>query len=68
MSKVKSKPISIHQTSSLSHMVTEHLAQRGVHYIEYDQAALADIGPTVMTLAGAEDLPSHGEAVRVRLA
>jgi histidinol dehydrogenase len=41
---------------------------RGLHYIEYDQAALAEISRTVVTLANAEDLPSHGDAVTVRLA
>ncbi len=40
---------------------------RGIHYVEYDQAALQEIGPTVITLARAEDLPSHGVAVEVRL-
>ena len=40
---------------------------RGIHYVEYDQSALNDIGPTVITLANAEDLPSHGVAVEVRL-
>lgn len=40
---------------------------RGVHYIEYDEAALVDIASTVITLASAEDLPSHGVAVEVRL-
>ena len=40
---------------------------RGVHYVEYSEAALQDIGPTVITLAQAEDLPSHGVAVEVRL-
>ncbi len=40
---------------------------RGIHYVEYDESALSDIGPTVITLANAEDLPSHGVAVAVRL-
>lgn len=40
---------------------------RSVHIVEYDQAALTDISATVVTLANAEDLPSHGDAVRVRL-
>lgn len=39
---------------------------RGVHYIEYDQAAFTDISETVITLAHAEDLPAHGEAISVR--
>ena len=40
---------------------------RGLHYVEYDQVALNDIGPHVITLANAEDLPGHGTAVEIRL-
>jgi histidinol dehydrogenase len=40
---------------------------RGIHYVEYDKAALKEIAPTVITLANAEELPSHGVAVEVRL-
>jgi len=40
---------------------------RGLHYVEYDQAALNEIGPHVITLANAEDLPGHGVAVEVRM-
>ena len=40
---------------------------RGLHYVEYDQGALDEIGPHVITLANAEDLPSHGVAVEIRL-
>lgn len=39
---------------------------RGVHYIEYQQEAFTDIAPTVITLANAEDLPAHGEAISAR--
>jgi len=39
---------------------------RGIHYIEYQQAAFTDIAPTVITLANAEDLPAHGEAISAR--
>lgn len=39
---------------------------RGVHYIEYGQAAFTDIAATVITLANAEDLPAHGEAISAR--
>jgi histidinol dehydrogenase len=39
---------------------------RGLHYIEYDQRAFTDIAPTVITLANAEDLPAHGEAISAR--
>lgn len=40
---------------------------RGLHFIEYDEAAFRDIAPTVITLANSEDLPAHGEAMSVRL-
>jgi len=40
---------------------------RGLHFIEYDQRAFTDIAPTVITLAQAEDLPAHGEAMSARM-
>jgi histidinol dehydrogenase len=40
---------------------------RGLHFIEYDQKAFIDIVETVVTLANAEDLPAHGEAMTARL-
>ena len=40
---------------------------RGLHFIEYDQKAFTDIAPTVITLAEAEDLPAHGEAMSARM-
>ncbi|HEX8345875.1 MAG TPA: histidinol dehydrogenase [Actinoplanes sp.] len=40
---------------------------RGVHLVEYDEAALRDVAHHVVTLAGVEDLPAHGEAVTVRV-
>lgn len=39
---------------------------RGVHVVEYDQAALQDVAGHVVALANAEDLPAHGDAVKVR--
>ena len=39
---------------------------RGIHVIEYDEAALADVAPHVLALSAAEDLPAHGDAIRVR--
>jgi histidinol dehydrogenase len=39
---------------------------RGVHVISYDRAALADVAHHVITLAHAEDLPAHGQAVSAR--
>ena len=40
---------------------------RGLHFIEYSKAAFLDIAQTVITLAKAEDLPAHGEAITARL-
>jgi len=40
---------------------------RGLHFIEYSESAFKDIAPTVITLAQAEDLPAHGQAMSVRL-
>ncbi len=40
---------------------------RGLHFIEYDEAAFLEILPTVITLATAEDLPAHGQAMSARL-
>jgi histidinol dehydrogenase len=39
---------------------------RGIHVVDYDEAALKDVSGYVITLAKAENLPSHGEAVRRR--
>lgn len=39
---------------------------RGIHVVEYDEAALKDVSGHVITLSKAEDLPAHGEAVRRR--
>jgi histidinol dehydrogenase len=39
---------------------------RGLHFIEYDEKSFTDIAQTVVTLANAEDLPAHGEAMTVR--
>ena len=39
---------------------------RGIHVVDYTEAALKDLSGHVITLAKAEDLPSHGEAVRRR--
>lgn len=40
---------------------------RGIHLVEYNEAAFREIAPTVITLAIAEDLPAHGEAISARL-
>ncbi|MEV6599477.1 histidinol dehydrogenase [Actinoplanes sp. NPDC051346] len=39
---------------------------RGIHVVEYDEAALRDVAPHVVVLANAEDLPAHGQAVTAR--
>ena len=39
---------------------------RGIHVVDYTEAALKDVSGHVVALAEAEDLPSHGEAVRRR--
>jgi histidinol dehydrogenase len=39
---------------------------RGIHVVDYTEAALKDVSGYVITLAKAEDLPAHGEAVRRR--
>jgi histidinol dehydrogenase len=39
---------------------------KGLHFIEYSESAFTDIAQTVITLANAEDLPAHGEAISVR--
>ncbi|NMN94949.1 histidinol dehydrogenase [Antrihabitans stalactiti] len=39
---------------------------RGIHVVDYSEAALKEVSGHVITLANAEDLPAHGEAVRLR--
>ena len=39
---------------------------RGIHVVAYDEPALRDVAHHVVTLAEAEDLPAHGEAVTAR--
>jgi histidinol dehydrogenase len=39
---------------------------RGIHLIEYSESALFEVAPHVVTLARAEDLPAHGEAILAR--
>lgn len=40
---------------------------RGLHFIEYEKQAFYELVETVVTLATAEDLPAHGQAMTVRL-
>ncbi|HEX6686914.1 MAG TPA: histidinol dehydrogenase [Candidatus Limnocylindrales bacterium] len=39
---------------------------RGVHIVEYTEAALKDVAHHVVTLSHVEDLPAHGAAVSLR--
>ncbi|MEH1126073.1 histidinol dehydrogenase [Micromonospora sp. CPCC 206061] len=39
---------------------------RGIHIVDYDEAALRDVAGHVVTLANVEDLPAHGQAVEAR--
>lgn len=38
-----------------------------INWVQYDEASLAELAPTVDALAAAEDLPAHARAVRIRL-
>ena len=40
---------------------------RGVSFIEYGEGAFLEIAANVITLAHAEDLPAHGEAISIRV-
>jgi histidinol dehydrogenase len=37
-----------------------------VHVVEYTEEALREVADRVVTLATAEDLPAHGQAVTAR--
>jgi histidinol dehydrogenase len=39
---------------------------KAVHVVDYSREALAEVADHVVTLAEAEDLPGHGEAIKVR--
>jgi histidinol dehydrogenase len=39
---------------------------RGVHVIDYNEQALADVANHVLALSHAEDLPAHGQAISIR--
>ncbi|WP_181782094.1 histidinol dehydrogenase [Pseudonocardia pini] len=39
---------------------------RGIHVVEYTEEALREVADKVVTLATAEDLPAHGQAVTAR--
>ncbi|MET9260226.1 histidinol dehydrogenase [Amycolatopsis sp. NPDC004079] len=39
---------------------------KGIHVVDYSEDALREVAPRVVSLANAEDLPAHGEAVTAR--
>ncbi|MGA1737730.1 MAG: histidinol dehydrogenase, partial [Candidatus Nanopelagicaceae bacterium] len=39
---------------------------RGLHFVRYEKSALQEVADAVVTLAEAENLPAHGQAIRVR--
>ena len=39
---------------------------KGLHLVNYSRQALAEVADVVITLAQAEDLPAHGEAIKAR--
>ncbi|MGV0409064.1 histidinol dehydrogenase [Corynebacterium resistens] len=47
--------------------LSTHTFLKAVHVVNYSQQALADVSQTVITLANAERLPAHGEAIKARL-
>ena len=53
-------------TARFSSGLSTHTFLREVNLIEYDCTALKEIGPHIIALADAEDLPAHGESIRAR--
>jgi histidinol dehydrogenase len=39
---------------------------KAVHVVDYSREALVEVADHVVALAEAEDLPAHGDAVKVR--
>ncbi len=39
---------------------------KGLHLVNYSESALREVAQDVITLADAEDLPAHGEAIKAR--
>ncbi len=39
---------------------------KGLHFVDYSETALREVADVVVTLANAEDLPAHGEAIKAR--
>ncbi|MDO4909422.1 MAG: histidinol dehydrogenase [Corynebacterium sp.] len=53
-------------TARYSSGLSTHTFLKAVNLINYDAGALEDIADTVITLADAERLPAHGEAIKAR--
>ncbi|QPK82648.1 histidinol dehydrogenase [Corynebacterium qintianiae] len=53
-------------TARFSAGLSTHTFLKPVNLIEYDEAALRDIGPHIVVLAEDEQLPAHGEAIKAR--
>ncbi|MDO4911809.1 MAG: histidinol dehydrogenase [Corynebacterium sp.] len=53
-------------TARFSSGLSTHTFLKAVNLINYDAGALEDIADTVITLADAERLPAHGEAIKAR--
>lgn len=47
--------------------LSTHTFLKAVHVVNYSKQALEDVSQTVITLANAERLPAHGEAIKARL-
>ncbi|WKD57403.1 Histidinol dehydrogenase [Corynebacterium capitovis DSM 44611] len=53
-------------TARFTSGLTTHTFLRPVNLIEYDEHALGELADHIVALANAEQLPAHGEAVKVR--
>lgn len=53
-------------TAAFSSGLSVYAFLRGVQVIEYTEQALAEIGPRIVALSHAEDLPGHGDAILAR--
>lgn len=53
-------------TARHSSGLSTHTFLKGVHVVDYDEAALKGVAEDVVALADAERLPAHGEAIRAR--
>lgn len=47
--------------------LSTHTFLKAVHVVNYSEQALQEVSDTVITLADAERLPAHGEAIKARL-